>query len=155
MVLFNYATKEITAKIVYYGPGLWRQDDDLQFVYDSAAVEQQKQDAFAGDEDRPHSLLRLPPSRPRQRSAACAQSCSSTPCPAGLLQLTRQTRAQGADGIVFRADSQDHAIDANLESLQNSRTTLKRQGVRIREIPLVCNSTSAIFPTRCGRRSGG
>src|SRR5258706_3344915 len=35
MVLFNYATKEITAKIVYYGPGLCGKTTNLQFVYDS------------------------------------------------------------------------------------------------------------------------
>ena len=35
MVLFNYATKEITAKIVYYGPGLCGKTTNLQFIYDS------------------------------------------------------------------------------------------------------------------------
>ena len=35
MVLFNYATKEITAKVVYYGPGLCGKTTNLQFVYDS------------------------------------------------------------------------------------------------------------------------
>jgi signal recognition particle receptor subunit beta len=32
MVLFNYATKEITAKIVYYGPGLCGKTTNLQFI---------------------------------------------------------------------------------------------------------------------------
>ena len=35
MVLFNYATKEITAKVVYYGPGLCGKTTNLQFIYDS------------------------------------------------------------------------------------------------------------------------
>src|SRR6266567_1153542 len=35
MVLFNYATKEITAKIVYYGPGLCGKTTNLQFIYES------------------------------------------------------------------------------------------------------------------------
>ena len=35
MVLFNYATREITAKIVYYGPGLCGKTTNLQFIYDS------------------------------------------------------------------------------------------------------------------------
>src|SRR5678815_1491180 len=35
MVLFNYSTKEITAKIVYYGPGLCGKTTNLQFIYDN------------------------------------------------------------------------------------------------------------------------
>ena len=35
MVLFNAATKELTAKIVYYGPGLCGKTTNLQHVYDT------------------------------------------------------------------------------------------------------------------------
>ncbi|MEA2342779.1 MAG: hypothetical protein QOF63_948, partial [Thermoanaerobaculia bacterium] len=59
---------------------------------------------------------------------------------------TRQLVLKGADGIVFVADSQDHAIDANLESLQNLEDNLKRQGVRIREIPLVMQYNKRDLP---------
>ena len=33
MVLFNYATKELTAKVVYYGPGLCGKTTNLQFIH--------------------------------------------------------------------------------------------------------------------------
>ena len=33
MALFNYATKEITIKIVYYGPGLSGKTTNLQFLH--------------------------------------------------------------------------------------------------------------------------
>ncbi len=33
MALFNYASKEITIKIVYYGPGLSGKTTNLQFIY--------------------------------------------------------------------------------------------------------------------------
>ena len=33
MVLFNYATKELTAKVVYYGPGLCGTPTNLQFIH--------------------------------------------------------------------------------------------------------------------------
>src|SRR5882724_1755724 len=35
MVLFNYSTRELTAKIVYYGPGLCGKTTNLQFTYES------------------------------------------------------------------------------------------------------------------------
>src|SRR5438270_2984421 len=59
---------------------------------------------------------------------------------------TRQLVLKGADGIVFVADSQDFALDANLESLQNLEDNLKRQGVRIREIPIVLQYNKRDLP---------
>ena len=35
MVLFNYSTRELTAKIVFYGPGLCGKTTNLQYVYSS------------------------------------------------------------------------------------------------------------------------
>ena len=63
-----------------------------------------------------------------------------------VLRLAKLGVAKGVDGIVFVADSQDHAIDANLESLQNLEDNLKRQGVRIREIPLVLQFNKRDLP---------
>jgi hypothetical protein len=63
---------------------------------------------------------------------------------------TRQLVLKGADGIVFVADSQDHATDANIESLQNLEDNLKRQGVRIREIPLVIQYNKRDLPNALG-----
>ena len=33
MVLFNYSTRELTAKIVFYGPGLCGKTTNLQFIH--------------------------------------------------------------------------------------------------------------------------
>src|SRR5262245_64563985 len=35
MVLFNYSTRELTAKVVYYGPGLCGKTTNLQYIYDN------------------------------------------------------------------------------------------------------------------------
>src|SRR5213075_627976 len=59
---------------------------------------------------------------------------------------TRQLVLKGADGIVFVADSQDFALDANQESLQNLEDNLKRQGVRIKEIPVVLQYNKRDMP---------
>ncbi|MCU1347393.1 MAG: putative GTPase, partial [Acidobacteria bacterium] len=63
---------------------------------------------------------------------------------------TRQLVLKGADGIVFVADSQDFALDANLESLQNLEDNLKRQGIRIREIPVVMQWNKRDLPNAMG-----
>ena len=42
---------------------------------------------------------------------------------------------QGADGVVFVADSQARRLDDNLESLQNLQDNLLAQGVDVRQLP--------------------
>src|SRR5258708_25984231 len=59
---------------------------------------------------------------------------------------TRQLVLKGADVIVFVADSQDFALDANMESLQNLEDNLKRQSIRIREIPVVIQYNKRDLP---------
>nr|MBA3759610.1 GTPase domain-containing protein [Gemmatimonadales bacterium] len=50
---------------------------------------------------------------------------------------TRKLVLQGADGVVFVADSQARRFDDNLESLQNLQDNLLGQGVDVRQLPVV------------------
>jgi signal recognition particle receptor subunit beta len=137
MVLFNYATKEITAKIVYYGPGLCGKTTNLQFVYDSLpSNNKSKMLSLATKTDRTLFFDFLPLDLGKIRGMRTKLQLYTVPGQV-YYNSTRQLVLKGADGIVFVADSQDHATDANIESLQNLEDNLKRQGVRIREIPLV------------------
>lgn len=137
MVLFNYATKEITAKIVYYGPGLCGKTTNLQFIYDSLpSNNKSKMLSLATKTDRTLFFDFLPLDLGKIRGMRTKLQLYTVPGQV-YYNSTRQLVLKGSDGIVFVADSQDHAIDANLESLQNLEDNLKRQSVRIREIPLV------------------
>jgi mutual gliding-motility protein MglA len=50
---------------------------------------------------------------------------------------TRKLVLQGADGVVFVADSQARRFDDNLESLQNLQDNLLSEGVDVRQLPVV------------------
>src|SRR6266567_1124441 len=137
MVLFNYATKEITAKIVYYGPGLCGKTTNLQFIYDSLpSNSKSKMLSLATKTDRTLFFDFLPLDLGKIRGMRTKLQLYTVPGQV-YYNSTRQLVLKGADGIVFVADSQDFALDANVESLQNLEDNLKRAGVRIREIPLV------------------
>jgi hypothetical protein len=137
MVLFNYATKEITAKIVYYGPGLCGKTTNLQFVYDSLpSNNKSKMLSLATKTDRTLFFDFLPLDLGKIRGMRTKLQLYTVPGQV-YYNSTRQLVLKGADGVVFVADSQDFAVDANLESLQNLEDNLKRQGVRMREMPLV------------------
>ena len=146
MVLFNYATREITAKIVYYGPGLCGKTTNLQFIYDSLpSNNKSKMLSLATKTDRTLFFDFLPLDLGKIRGMRTKLQLYTVPGQV-YYNSTRQLVLKGADGIVFVADSQDFALDANLESLQNLEDNLKRQGVRIREIPLVMQYNKRDLP---------
>ena len=146
MVLFNYATKEITAKIVYYGPGLCGKTTNLQFVYDSLpSNNKSKMLSLATKTDRTLFFDFLPLDLGKIRGMRTKLQLYTVPGQV-YYNSTRQLVLKGADGIVFVADSQDFALDANLESMQNLEDNLKRQGIRLREIPMVIQYNKRDLP---------
>lgn len=146
MVLFNYATKEITAKIVYYGPGLCGKTTNLQFVYDSLpSNNKSKMLSLATKTDRTLFFDFLPLDLGKIRGMRTKLQLYTVPGQV-YYNSTRQLVLKGADGIVFVADSQDFALDANQESLQNLEDNLKRQGIRMREMPLVIQYNKRDLP---------
>ena len=146
MVLFNYATREITAKIVYYGPGLCGKTTNLQFIYDSLpSNNKSKMLSLSTKTDRTLFFDFLPLDLGKIRGMRTKLQLYTVPGQV-YYNSTRQLVLKGSDGIVFVADSQDFALDANLESLQNLEDNLKRQGVRIREVPIVLQYNKRDLP---------
>ena len=59
---------------------------------------------------------------------------------------TRRLVLQGADGVVFVADSQARQLDENIESLQNLQANLLEQGIDVRTVPLVLQYNKQDLP---------
>src|SRR5947208_487651 len=146
MVLFNYATKEITAKIVYYGPGLCGKTTNLQFIYESLpSNHKSKMLSLSTKTDRTLFFDFLPLDLGKIRGMRTKLQLYTVPGQV-YYNSTRQLVLKGADGVVFVADSQDYALDANMESLQNLEDNLKRQGIRIRDLPIVIQYNKRDLP---------
>lgn len=60
---------------------------------------------------------------------------------------TRKLVLQGADGVIFVADSQAEKLEENLESLQDLSDNLKAYGIEITEIPFVIQWNKRDLPT--------
>ena len=54
---------------------------------------------------------------------------------------------QGADGVVFVADSQRRQLEENVESLQDLHHNLAEQGVEARNVPLVLQYNKQDLPS--------
>ncbi|HVR41821.1 MAG TPA: hypothetical protein VMS56_00090, partial [Thermoanaerobaculia bacterium] len=119
---------------------------NLQFIYDSLpSNNKSKMLSLATKQDRTLFFDFLPIDLGRIRSMRTKLQLYTVPGQV-YYNSTRQLVLKGADGIVFVADSQGSALDANLESWQNLEDNLKRQGVRIREIPVVLQYNKRDLP---------
>jgi mutual gliding-motility protein MglA len=61
-------------------------------------------------------------------------------------QTTRKLVLQGADGVVFVADSQARQLDENIESFQDLHANLADQGIEPRLMPLVVQYNKQDLP---------
>lgn len=137
MSLVNFTTREITCKIVYYGPGRSGKTTNLQYVY--ARVPQDRRGrmvSLATQTDRTLFFDFLPLELGTISGFTTRFQLYTVPGQV-YYDATRKLVLQGADGVVFVADSQARQLDENVESLQNLQANLLEQGVDVREVPLV------------------
>ena len=137
MVNFNYAARELTAKIVYYGPGLCGKTTNLELLHKKVAPNQRgKMVSLATDTDRTLFFDLLPVDLGTIGGFKTKIQLFTVPGQT-YYNATRKLVLKGADGVVFVADSQASQLDANLESYKNLGQNLKVNGLNIETIPLV------------------
>jgi mutual gliding-motility protein MglA len=146
MVLFNYATRELTAKIVYYGPGLCGKTTNLEHIHRSLpANKKSKMLSLATKTDRTLFFDFLPIELGAIRGMKTKIQLYTVPGQV-FYDATRKLVLKGADGVVFVADSQKAMMDSNLDSWQNFETNLKENGLDIHTIPLVIQYNKRDLP---------
>jgi hypothetical protein len=147
MVLFNYTTKELTAKVVYYGPGLCGKTTNLQFVYDGlpAHVKKGKMLSLATKTDRTLFFDFLPIELGRIRGMRTRVQLYTVPGQV-FYNSTRKLVLKGADGVVFVADSQQKMMESNIESYKNLEENLQEIGLKLEEMPLVMQFNKRDLP---------
>jgi len=137
MVLFNAATKELTAKIVYYGPGLCGKTTNLQHIYDALPQDGRgRMLSLATQTDRTLFFDFLPIELGTIRGMKTRIQLYTVPGQV-FYDATRKLVLRGADAVVFVADSQAPAVESNKESFQNLIDNLKDQGTDLEKLPHV------------------
>lgn len=146
MILFNYSTKEVTAKVVFYGPGLCGKTTNLKFVYDSLpSNSKSKMISLATNQDRTLFFDFLPLDLGTIKGMKARLQLYTVPGQV-YYNTTRQLVLKGADGVVFVADSQDFALDSNLESWANLKDNLRLQGATLDRFPHVVQFNKRDLP---------
>src|SRR5262245_8498481 len=137
MVLFNYSTKELTAKVVYYGPGLCGKTTNLQWIHEKLPIKNKgKMLSLATETDRTLFFDFLPIEIGTIRGMRTRIQLYTVPGQV-FYNATRRMVLKGADCLVFVCDSQEPMLDANLESFENMRQNLEANEIDADEIPIV------------------
>jgi signal recognition particle receptor subunit beta len=146
MVLFNYSTKELTAKVVYYGPGLCGKTTNLQHIYDKTNPNAKgKLISLATETDRTLFFDFLPLELGTVRGFKTRFHLYTVPGQV-FYDASRKLILKGVDGVIFVADSQEERMDANSESVDNLQLNLKSQGYDLMTIPFVLQLNKRDLP---------
>lgn len=146
MPVVNYPAREITCKLVYYGPARSGKTSNLQHIHRRIPEERRgRMVSLATQGDRTLFFDFLPLDLGTVSGFATRFQLYTVPGQV-YYRSTRRLVLQGADGVVFVADSQRRQLDENLESLRDLHEALVEQGIDTREIPLVLQYNKQDLP---------
>ncbi len=146
MPILNYTSKEITVKIVYYGPALSGKTTNVKYIARILPQERKgKMVTLPTKEDRTLFFDFLPFSLGGKAGYKIRLQLYTVPGQV-IYDSTRRLVLQGADGVVFVADSQKALLENDIESLENMKANLKKNGLNYYKIPLVLQYNKRDLP---------
>jgi len=146
MVLFNHATREMTAKIVYYGPGLCGKTTNLMVIFDKLDPKQKgKMLSLATKTDRTLFFDLLPVDIGKVGNFNLKMQLYTVPGQV-FYNETRKLVLKGADSIVFVADSQPSMVESTRESFANLLENMKENNIDPDGTPIVIQYNKRDIP---------
>ena len=146
MVLFNHATREMTAKIVYYGPGLCGKTTNLMVIFDKLDPKQKgKMLSLATKSDRTLFFDLLPVDIGKVGAFNLKMQLYTVPGQV-FYNETRKLVLKGADSVVFVADSQPSMVDSTRESFANLLENMKENNIDPQDTPIVIQYNKRDIP---------
>lgn len=146
MVLINRIMKEITVKIVYYGPGLSGKTTNIEHIHKHIDPKNRgKLVSVKTDTERTLFFDFLPVDIGRVKGMKLRVHLYSV---AGQVfyDASRRMILKGSDAIIFVFDSQKERLDANLESFENLKKNMLINSVIFDKIPMVMQYNKTELP---------
>ena len=136
-MLINHTSKQVTAKIVYYGTGLGGKTTNLQYIF-SVTNPSTRGELVSMETEIERTLFfdLLPINVGLLKGYQTKFQLYTVPGQV-FYDSTRRLVLKGADGIVFVADSQELMEQANQESFENLKSNLAFHNQDIEAMPLV------------------
>lgn len=136
----------MTAKIVYYGPGLCGKTTNLMVIFDKLDPKQKgKMLSLATKTDRTLFFDLLPVDIGKVGSFNLKMQLYTVPGQV-FYNETRKLVLKGADSVVFVADSQPSMVESNRESFNNLVENLKENSIDPDDTPIVIQYNKRDIP---------
>ena len=146
MALFNHATKELTAKIVYYGPGLCGKTSNLKMLHQRLERGAGKLLSLSTAQDRTIYFDLLPIELGNIKGYTVRFQVCTVPGQV-FYNETRKIVLRGVDGLVFVVDSQWSMLSHNLECFQNLKENLHEEKILLESLPVVIQYNKRDLPS--------
>ncbi len=125
MSVLNYAAREITLKLVYYGPGLSGKTTNVRQLHGAAAEDRRgRLIELTTDQERTLMFDFAPLTIGQLHGFTLRIHVYSVPGQI-FYAATRRLIVRGADAVIFVADSQEARFEVNIESLENLEHDLR------------------------------
>lgn len=146
MALINYASREINCKLVFYGTGMGGKTTNLEYIH------RQLNPSIRGemislntDNERTLFFDFLPLDLGSVQGFRTKFSLYTVP---GQVEYnaSRKLILNGADGVIFVADSAPKAMEDNLYSIKNMEENLAEYGLTLDSLPWVLQYNKRDLP---------
>lgn len=146
MVQFNHTQREITLKVVYYGPALSGKTTNLQMVHQLLDPRFRGRLMSLDTADDRTLFFDLLPVFFKTESGLKVKIKLYTVPGQIMHQSTRRIVLSGADGVAFIADSQRSEAQANTEAWKSMLENFKQNNIEATQIPIVVQFNKRDLP---------
>jgi mutual gliding-motility protein MglA len=143
----DYKTREITVKLVYYGPALSGKTTNLEAIHRLVSAQHCGRLMTLETRDDRTLFFDLLPLAFETTSGLQVRVKLFTVPGQVMHDATRRLVLQGVDGVAFIADSQASEIQANLEAFRNMQRNMRENGLVPEDVPLVIQFNKRDLPT--------
>lgn len=142
----DFTARELTIKLVYYGPALSGKTTNLQALHAASSPEATgRLMTLETRDDRTLFFDLLPLTFGSENGLSVRLKVFTVPGQV-IHASTRRLVLQGADGVAFIADSRKAETEHNAESFRDLRENLKQNGLNTKQLPLVLQFNKRDMP---------
>jgi signal recognition particle receptor subunit beta len=146
-VQLDFSAREVSVKLVYYGPALSGKTTNLQALHKKAGADARGRLMTLETRDDRTLFFDLLPLTFRSKEGDVSLRIKLFTVPGQPIHAaTRKLVLQGADGVALIADSQLNQTENNATAFFDLRANLKENGIRMSQMPLVIQFNKRDLP---------
>jgi len=145
-VQLNHAQRELTVKVVYYGPGLSGKTTNLQMIHARTASEGRGKLLTVETHDDRTLFFDLLPVFFHTKGGYTVKVKLFTVPGQVIHNATRRVVLQNADAVAFIADSRRSAGQENNQYWENLKANMRENGLNAAQVPIVIQFNKRDLP---------